>query len=761
MTQQYRQYVDEQPTGYAVDRQYSEIYYLTDDVRFDLRSLRVTWQHEGQPQSLQIQPERTYVLPSGYRIEMRRPQPGVRWRLVGTIPEGTFCHKPCTVSGGGKSEISKSILDSLIAGPIFTYDFKRDFDHVELIIGRDFGDRYKVPPSPNHRSRPLLSEARSLGSVVRLLSPSPDFTDEYNAWVASIPRHIRDLVLLVKRVHKPHWTNWRSRFSVDLINGRPGYELKFRKQGLLSLNIRVGFAEDGAWRTFSLRKDFYASQKLQMEDDITASVVVPARHLRDLHPELNQYAYKFSQNCEYRLFQRPDEAIVRGYDKTAEADFARPGNFFSNYEPLTQEDAAEMIADTILFDQFSSPIRKVIQHFVNERTPSFCVCTSNPRLVDGRPSPNPRYLQQRPDLADPRLSYLTALGARLHRRIPGDQPVPFPVNSILPGRRNNPADHATGIRPLAVYNPIHYQELPELFMEFISSLTGKSPSTTGAGSEGALTKGPFNPMPAVIDLNNSLVSFLLTGQACFTTSAGFIGPKYRFDHDISLLIPEVWSRMFLHERDPNYLIQNGYLEPVTDFTHAGELVRASRLGYRITERFVMTFSGRIFSDPTQLFTEEMLRPELQNLEDYVDGIHNIVSTQQRIAQLYLDDGTIEMACPPLRALLLIMAHGHCDQLTVHDPEIRQLFTRESLLESGWYRARLRTQQAIDRDLWARHVHYLKRFIESPHHDDDSNRLQVRDRLQRAQERFQSADDPSYLEYLVGTLGADPAVRRTL
>ncbi len=46
--------------------------------------------------------------------------------------------------------------------------------------------------------------------------------------------------------------------------------------------------------------------------------------------------------------------------------------------------------------------------------------------------------------------------------------------------------------PLAVYNPIHYQELPELFMDFICSLTGKSPSTTGFGSEGALTKGPFN-----------------------------------------------------------------------------------------------------------------------------------------------------------------------------------------------------------------------------------------------------------------------------
>ena len=54
-------------------------------------------------------------------------------------------------------------------------------------------------------------------------------------------------------------------------------------------------------------------------------------------------------------------------------------------------------------------------------------------------------------------------------------------------------------------------ELPELFMEFICSITGKSPSTTGAGSEGALTKGPFNALPPIIDLNAALVSYLLTG----------------------------------------------------------------------------------------------------------------------------------------------------------------------------------------------------------------------------------------------------------
>ena len=98
------------------------------------------------------------------------------------------------------------------------------------------------------------------------------------------------------------------------------------------------------------------------------------------------------------------------------------------------------------------------------------------------------------------------VGARLRPRHSAATAGSFPGQRRAAGRRNNPPDPKAGMPPLAVYNPIHYQELPELFMEFISSLTGKSPSTTGFGSEGALTKGPFNALSPVIDLNNALVS---------------------------------------------------------------------------------------------------------------------------------------------------------------------------------------------------------------------------------------------------------------
>ena len=85
-----------------------------EDVHIDLHSQTVTWTNDDGPQKIPLQPGITYVLPSGYKVEMVKPTAGQRWRLIGTTAEGTFCHKPCTVSGGGKSEISKSLSDAMI-----------------------------------------------------------------------------------------------------------------------------------------------------------------------------------------------------------------------------------------------------------------------------------------------------------------------------------------------------------------------------------------------------------------------------------------------------------------------------------------------------------------------------------------------------------------------------------------------------------------------------------------------------------------------
>ena len=82
--------------------------------------------------------------------------------------------------------------------------------------------------------------------------------------------------------------------------------------------LRVGYNPDGSWRLFSLRHDFAPAVKVQTQDDITASTVVPGS-LLGLDPARS---YKLVENCEDLLFQRPDDAIHRGYDKQAERDIA-------------------------------------------------------------------------------------------------------------------------------------------------------------------------------------------------------------------------------------------------------------------------------------------------------------------------------------------------------------------------------------------------------------------------------------------------------
>jgi hypothetical protein len=349
--------------------------------------------------------------------------------------------------------------------------------------------------------------------------------------------------------------------------------------------------------------------------------------------------------------------------------------------------------------------------------------------------------------------YVADIGSRFHRKTPLNQPICHPVDAVLTGRRNNPPE--PGIRPLAVYNPIHYQELPELFMDFMCSLTGKSPSTTGAGSEGALTKGPFNALRPIADLNNALVSYIITGYPGFSSTAGHIGPNVKVAHDISLLIPEIWARLSLMERDPDYLREQGYLEPLEDFEHNGRKVLASRLGWRITDQFVHAFLGKLFDNPNTVFTEEILKPETQDMAVYIDGIDNIVEAQQKVARRYLDDGSVEDACPPLRALIHIVAKGEYQGMTAHSPAFRQLFTRKSLLASDWYQERLEIKQQRDKALWERNVANLEGFLKQDPLGEISDKLELQQRLEQARARLQSVSTPEYLEQLQGTIGADP------
>ncbi|MDO5629738.1 MAG: hypothetical protein Q4G43_15590 [Mobilicoccus sp.] len=743
-----------QPEGHAFDRVHEEFVLVPERSTYRLREQSVSWEGPGgETRSIPLRADRVYIGPGGYRVRLHQdPKDTSAWSLVGTSGRATSCHKPSTVSGGGKSEISKAISDAFVAGTSYTADITADLDLVQEVIDRDYTNRYADEARNGVDHRGVLSAERSTGSIIKLLTPKEEFSDEHNAWLEGIPQHVKELVYMVKASYRPEWgDDWRSHFGVGIINGRSGNQVRLDSEKLRIDMLRVGFDTDGSWRLFGLRPDFSPAAKVQTEDDITASIVVPG-HAVDGEGELSR---KVVENCEAYLFQRPDDAIHRGYDGQAEYDIATPGTFLSNFEPLTRADVERLHTDAIGFSRYTAPMRDLLESFLDADDPTYVVSSSEPRIVDGKRTKNPRYLQIRPDIADPIGTAEADLALHLHGDVSVRRPVTHPVDIVAAGRRNNPPE--PGVPPLSSFNPLHYMELPELFMEFISSMTGKSPSTTGAGSEGALTKAPFNAMPATLDLNAALLSYILTGYDGWISAAGYVGPKVRVDHDVSLLVPEVFARMTPEERDAKTLIEGGYLEKIEDMDHEGSSVLASRLGYRMTEQFATTYFGRVFMHPQVVFTPEMLRPELQGMDVFAESMATMITTHERVAQAYVDDGTIEYACPPLRALLEIMAHGRTSE--GHDlasPEVRRLFDREAVLASDWYSERLDAFRDGEIARTTRGVEHLREFMSNSDNEPVVSRLGLVGRLRQAEDTLARVSTDGYRSGLVGTLGRQPA-----
>lgn len=735
----------EQPDGHVVDSCDEHDVLVPAGATYSLRTSTVTWEADGAEHSIPLRKGNLYTSPDGYQVELvQLENDPSQWTLIGTASWSTTCHKPATVSGGGKSEISKAISDAVINGDAFAPDFDADMAAVGEILSHDYTNRFADPARCGTDHRPILSDQRSIGSVIKLLTPSPDYSGDYNAWLDTVPDHVRELTFIVKRFYQPEWgEDWLSHFSTGVVNGRKGTSLRLDGEKIRVSMLRVGYEQDGSWRLFGLRHDFHPAAKVQTEDDITASVVVPGQG--------GGLSRKYVKNCEQLLFQRPDEAIHRGYDKQAERDIAGPGVFLSNYEPLTREQARALVEDAVGFSRFTPPMQDVLRRAAaGQDVPDYVVSSAHPRLVDGKRSKNPRYLQIRPDIAHPRATANADLASRINARKTMEEPFEQPVDIVVAGRRNNPASE--GVPPLASYAPLHYMELPELFMEFISSMTGKSPSTTGAGSEGAMTKGPFNALPSIIDLNAAFLSFAITGYDGWLSSAGFVGPHVQVDHDISMLIPELFSRMTPEERSARNLLAEGALEPVPDLTVDGRAVQSSRLGYRMTRRFVTKYFGRIFLHPHLVFTPEMLRPELQDEQVYAESVATIVETHRRVAQSYLDDGTIALGVPPIRALLEIMATGTSSEgLTLKDPAFRRQFERDDVLASDWYQERLQSERDSQIAFAERSLASIEDFMSRPNGEVAQARLGLVERKAHVEAELARLREAPVTE-LTGTLG---------
>jgi hypothetical protein len=146
---------------------------------------------------------------------------------------------------------------------------------------------------------------------------------------------------------------------------------------------------------------------------------------------------------------------------------------------------------------------------------------------------------------------------------------------------------------------------------------------------------------------------------------------------------------------------------------------------------------------------------LQDAEVFAESMEVIVETHRVAAELYFEDHSIAGACPPLHALLHIMARGQFEGKDLSHADIRGLFTREALLASEWYQARLRARQRVETAHLRRGIASLETFLARGSHGEVSQSLDLAARLAAVRETLAQVEAPGYVETLVGTLGTDP------
>jgi hypothetical protein len=86
-----------------------------------------------------------------------------------------------------------------------------------------------------------------------------------------------------------------------------------------------------------------------------------------------------------------------------------------------------------------------------------------------------------------------------------------------------------------------------------------------------------------------------------------------------------------------------------------------------------------------------------------------------------------------------------------------LFTREQVMDSGWYAERLRARQAVATRQWRSQPGYLERFLTKPNYASEAARLGIPVRLEAGRREYARVSSEHHREELRGTLGAEPAI----
>ena len=176
--------------GYAIDTLCPEIHYMPEDMRDRPPPPGHDVEDQGRRAALKLLPGHIYIHPSGYKVRMEKHRAAPSWRLVGTVARGRVLPQALHRVGRRQARDQQEPGGRRAAGPFFVRSFDEDMELVEEI----FGGLTATPGSPASAApaRPLLSPERSLGSVIKLLTPiAPTSPPSTTPGWRRIPNHIR------------------------------------------------------------------------------------------------------------------------------------------------------------------------------------------------------------------------------------------------------------------------------------------------------------------------------------------------------------------------------------------------------------------------------------------------------------------------------------------------------------------------------------------------------------------------------------------
>ncbi len=411
--------------------------------------------------SIQLLADQHYLLPNGYRVHAKhRETDKTAWHLVGTVARRRpTAHKPATVSGGGKSEISKSILDAFVFGNAYVADFEADMD----AVAGDHRPRLRPTGSPTRRATGSTARDPQRRAQPGLGHQAADPVERLHRRVqrvARTPRPARQGARLHRQavlradLGHPVAQAFRRPDAQRPRRQRPAARRRRDRRQLPARRLRARRLVAPVQPASRLLGGVQGADRgrhhgVHRRAQRLGAVRRPdgRRPVAQGRPELRAAAVPASR--------RRDPPRLRQADREGHGP---AGHLHVELRAADQADARAMVDDVVAFSQFTEPDGRPDRRggrAAGRRQPGYFVCSANPRLVNGKRSKNPRYLQVRPDLSNPEATASADTAVHLLHKLASAQECPVPVDVVAAGRRNNPAEPgdpaAVHLQPAALH----------------------------------------------------------------------------------------------------------------------------------------------------------------------------------------------------------------------------------------------------------------------------------------------------------------------